>query len=539
MTRLIDRLRERAAHRGQVLPLFALFITVLFGMAALAIDVSRAYADLRLYRTTADAAALAGAQDLQLINSRVVTAADQNNARAHALESLEQRLGGTPTGCGPTTANIVNCSLAGTNFVVSVKTPSPSCSTCDPDRSVQVTVRHVNYGLTFARVLGANEWDLGTTSVAGLTFGTQYAVITLRPPRPTGSTFDVKDITLNSSQVTVRNGDVGSNSNMELTGTGAAMNLDTGFRVFHFSDPKLWVGAPADKHITTLIADPNYVYPSMTGAPTFSNATSSAARSRADTDPTCEAEFNKLDPAKFLFVATTTLDDVYCYNPGIYTSSNNDARINHNSNTDVVILKPGAYYLRKGMNIGGHVVGGYEPGLTGVVLMFDECGNTCDFDGNNARTIALNTGTMFPPGSSGTPATAAIDWAGNPVVTSGSGSPTPPLIMTLMVVKDPLCFVPTSAPFEEPTSCANPNQHQTLKMAGGGSLALAGVQYAPTDNVTINGGSTGSGEVGQIISWTITYTGNTSINQHYPGTTGNGILRIDAACSAPGEPCTP
>ena len=529
----------RRGERGQVLPLTAMFMISLLGMAALAIDVSRAYADLRFYRATADAASLAGAQDLQIPNSRNVNAAEQNNARQHALKSLEQRLGGNATGCGPTSADIINCAISGTPLLVSIKTPSPNCSTCDPDRSVQVTVRHPNYGLTFARVLGANEWDVGTTSIAGLTYGSQYAVITLRPPRPIGSTFDVKDITVNSSQVRVRNGDIGSNSNMELTGTGASVTLDPGFKVFHYDDPKLWVGAPADKAITRLIPDPNYVYPSFAGAPTFANSTDPAARSTAATDTACAAEAAKVNPLKYTFMAGADPADIYCYNPGIYSSASNNARISHSSNTDIVLLKPGAYYLRKGLNIGGHVVGGYDPGQPGVALMFDECGNTCDFDGNNALTIAMNVGTQFPPGSSGTTALPAVDWAGNQVITTGSSSPTPPLMLTLLVVKDPLCFVPTSAPFEEPTTCNNPNQHKSLRLAGGGSLALAGVQYAPTDNVTINGGSTGAGEVGQIISWTLTYTGNTQINQHYPGNTGNGILRIDAACSAPGEPCSP
>jgi hypothetical protein len=98
--------------------------------------------------------------------------------------------------------------------------------------------------------------------------------------------------------------------------------------------------------------------------------------------------------------------------------------------------------------------------------------------------------------------------------------------------------VPTSPPFQEPAAC-DANHNKTLNMAGGGSLALAGVQYAPTDNASINGGSAGTGDVGQIISWTLTYTGGTHINQQYPGNTGNGVLRIDAACSAPGEPCSP
>jgi len=98
--------------------------------------------------------------------------------------------------------------------------------------------------------------------------------------------------------------------------------------------------------------------------------------------------------------------------------------------------------------------------------------------------------------------------------------------------------VPTSPPFVEPAAC-NALKNTTLNMAGGGSLAVEGVQYAPTDNVNINGGSSGTGRVGQIISWTLTYTGGTHINQEGPSTTGNGILRIDAACAGPAEPCNP
>jgi hypothetical protein len=68
---------------------------------------------------------------------------------------------------------------------------------------------------------------------------------------------------------------------------------------------------------------------------------------------------------------------------------------------------------------------------------------------------------------------------------------------------------------------------------------LEGVQYAPTDNIAIGGNSGSTGRVGQIISWTLKYAGGIGINQEGPGSLGNGILRIDAACSAPGEPCNP
>jgi hypothetical protein len=104
------------------------------------------------------------------------------------------------------------------------------------------------------------------------------------------------------------------------------------------------------------------------------------------------------------------------------------------------------------------------------------------------------------------------------------------LLITLLVKKDATCFVPTSAPFVEPAGC-DANKDKTINIAGGGSLALEGVQYMPTDNVEIHGGSAGYGQVGQIISWTLFYSGGTHINQEGPGGDGPGILRIDEACS--------
>jgi hypothetical protein len=552
---VIRRLRARLAGRdgeaGQVLPLVAIFMVALFGIAALAIDVSRAYADLRFYRATADAAALAGAQDLQVPTSRVVTATQQSNARAHSLESLEQALGGNAAGCA-SGANIIDCALNGTPYLVTIKTPSPSCSTCDPERSVQVTIRRPDYGLTFARVLGSNEWDLGTSSVAGLVFGKAYTIITLRPPKPVGSTFDVKDITIDGgSVVDVDRGDVGSNSNMNYSGTGSALLLDSGYKMYYF-DPMsgpLWGPNPAGEKLPTLIKDPNYTYPSMAGAPTYDDARTSQfatlpAVERADVDIACADEAAKLDPLRYAFMATQAPDTIYCYNPGIYQSGGGARNAQIVAGTgEVAILKPGAYYLRSGADISGRLVGGYEPNSKGVALMFNEAGPgncpSCIFSGNNALTIALNAGTRFPPPfAGGASATAAIDWSGAAVQTSGPDGPTPPILISVLVVKDPACVVPTSPPFYEPAGC-NANKNKTMNIAGSGQLVLEGVQYMPTDNVEISGTSGSTGRVGQIISWTLKYSGGILVNQEGPSSEGPGTLRIDAACSAPGEPCNP
>lgn len=558
-------------RRGQVLPLFAVFLIGLFAMAALAIDVSSAYSARQAYRTAADAAAMAGAQDLETSGSRAVTNANRTAARTDSMQSLLKAFGasGTSSGACDPTAQIRDCQLKGTPFLVSVVTPSPTCVTCDPGHSVQVTVRNPTFQLSFARVLGIGQFNVGITSVAGLVYGRAYAIQTLRPPKKNGATFLVNDIEIDGgSVVNVQRGDVGSNANMDYSGGGSVMNIDPGYGMFYF-DPLSgpgWTGPPAPpaqvvQKLPNLMADPNYVYPAMRGslgsapcssgpancAPTFSEARTAScgapgvnpACTRADLDPTgCKLEADYLKTSVYAFMATQPDDHTYCYNPGVYDTTN--AKQLSIGTGDVGLLMPGAYYLKSGLDVSGRILGGYRPApANGVALMFDECSAQCIFSGNNAVTIALNSGTKFPPGSSGTSPAAAIDWNGQLVQTSGPSSPTPPLPMTLLVIKDPDCFVPTSAPFQEPAGCDPGTHNKTLNIAGGGGLALEGVQYAPTDNIEIHGGSTGNGQVGQIISWTLFYSGGTHINQEGPPTQEPGVLRLDAACTVPGTACNP
>jgi Putative Flp pilus-assembly TadE/G-like len=571
-----------SGRRGQVVPLFALFLVVLLGFAALAIDVSGAYSARRAYRAIADAASLAGAQDLQVPGSRTVTATERRIARQHAMDSVRNQLGSTgtlPSACTPGSpaydVDITDaCVLPGTAYHVSIRAgsyagqPQPIvCVTCDPARSVQVGLRNAEYQLSFARVLGQSTWNVGIVSVAGLGFAKSYAIVTLRPPKATGSTFNVNDIVLNSNGtvVNVRSGDVGSNANMDYSGTGAVLNLDSGYGMYYFDPyfaPQWYPSAPKPpaqivQQLTQLIQDPNYRYPSMAGAPTFDDARASnhaaeAAVERADADPTCLTLAQSIDATKYTFMTTqlTTPDKIYCYNPGIYLSGTGSANATLTVATDdLAILRPGAYYLQSGMQVRGRLVGGFAPASAGVALMFDETGpgncGTCVLDGNNAQTFALNAGTKFPPGTAGTAATAAIDWSGVPVLTSGALSPNPPILMTLLVRKDTngaggtqACIVPTSTPFIEPSACQD-TKNQTISIQGTGQLDVEGVQYAPSDNIVLAGSSDGNGTVGQIISWTLTYSGGTTLNQEGTGTQGPGTLRLDAACTAPGTPCNP
>lgn len=560
---------HRQQQKGQILPLFAGGVIGLVAVAALILDVANVYSLQRMERSAADESALAGAQDLQTPGSRAVGFTDYSNARTHALANLASKLGATSAPSCPPTSDIVDCVIPGTPYWVSIKTPSPSWVNVDRNRAIQVTVRQHDVPLTFARVFGQHNWNVAMTSVAGLGYGKSYAVITLRPPKPSGSTFNVNDIILNSSVVNVNHGDVGTNANMNYSGTGARMNIDTGYGMYYF-DPTGgpgWAGPPIPpaqivQKLPDLIRDPGYRYPDMTGAPTFNDVRISEVVSgtspptlgveRADKNPACLALANTVPHTSYSFVPSPVTVangvNIYCYKPGIYESLSGAMRAQISVGpADIALLYPGAYYLRSGLSVNGRLLGGFVGGNQGVALMFDESGPSncpqCVFNGNSALTIALNAGTKFPPPSGGVAATAAIDWAGVKVDT-GTLGPTIPLIMTVLVRYDTNdggtqgCFVPTSAPFVERGTCLD-SKNQTISVGGGGQLALEGVQYAPSDNATVAGGSGSVATVGQFISWTLVYDGNSTFNQEGPAADAAGIIHLDAACSGGNSPCSP
>lgn len=533
--------RRDASSGGQVLVLVAAGLVVFLGFAGLVTDLGVVYANQREARSLSDAAALAGAQELQLTGTRTVTSAQYTRARTVAMQLIVHEVApSSPIPACGYTADFVNCSIPGTSYTVSIATPSPICVDCDAERAVRVTVSQSDIPAFFSRLFGRDTWTVRQTSVAGISYEAKYAVITLRPPRPLPSSLDANrdDIDLNGTgtMLSVPNADIGTNTNLVQDG-GALTVLGPGYKVHYYDSGPAWTGAPDGKHINKLIEDPNYNYPSRTSLPTFNNQTSALA---AVTAAECLDERNKLSNNYLIGgVRVNTLAHadpgrrVYCYKPGIYTFRLDVA------NNDAALLMPGVYFFDGGVRVREALIGGYEAGQPGVTLVFRECNASCILDGNNASIISLNAGSKFG-NPSGTEATAAVSATGQVM----QADTDPPLLMSIMVTKAPGCSVPTSAPFIEPTTCDN-NANQTLNMAGGGNLYLAGVQYAPTDNIAISGGSSGVGFVGQIVGWTVKYSGGTQIQQSYPGQEGNGILRLDEACSGSGPDsmsnplCTP
>jgi len=509
-------------------------LTVMLGFSALVVDIGMMWNAQQVHRGIADAAALAGAQEQQIYGIRGINAAAREEARYVAMTQIRDRIGATgmPTcaiGGAPTSdvdgdgklgypANIRNCPFPGTDFTASVLAPSPICVNCEADRSFMVEVSS-NVPTILAGLFGRDGWAVRKTSVAAITYSADFAVLTLRPPVPNAST-NAADVGINGgSRLHVSIGDIGTNTNVVLTGSGSTIQIDEGYKIHHYDavPHPSWTGMAPAKKLINLIADPNHAYPTRTGAASYANL--AAARM---TDAQCNtARASVPSQYKWGGVSISALPDVtkiQCLNPGIYSFMPTA------STSEMILFAPGAYFFDQGLRIRSVAIGGYAGGQPGVVLVFNET-VAGRLDANNAEVFALNAGARFGTGT-GAEAAPALAVNGVPVQTGGDTN----LAVTLMVTKDPNCRPVLPYP-----SACNDNGNSALNMAGGGSLYLAGVQYAPTDNVTFSGGSAGDGQAGRIVAWTVKYSGGTRMTQQYPGEReGNGILRLDAACTGAG-----
>ena len=577
---LVPRPVGRIESRGQILPLTVLMLVVLLGITGLAIDVSSAFSTQRFERAVADSASLAGAQDLQKAGTRTSPgAAERANARSHAMGILAQQLKATlpapSTACttedasgacttGSACVLAAGCALPGTAYWVSIRTPSPSCIDCadHPELAVQVTVRNPSFGLTFSRLLGQSQWNVGATSVAAIDHARAYGLITLRPPLPrnnctNGSNCDQNDNTINvtsnvsgvcpGGNINIFEGDIGTNSNMTVTNNArVCLDPNTDHRVYYYDPYQKWTSPPPGFGIQTLIQDPlaSWSYPSRPVAP----AVPYASRLDAEDITNCTiaqggaaSEQAKVPPTYKVGVVSVndpTFTTLTCLKPGVYSYS--ETLAGGSGNKNAYLLEPGVYWFDYGLGVTGTLIGGYQAGQPGVAVVFKESRNDCptsqcSFDGNNAVLIAMNYGTLYQ-NSAGAIALPATDPSGANVETPGN----PHILITLLVDRDSSghCFVQDP----EPALCAaaeNGNYNHTLNLPGGGTLFLAGVQYAPNDNITVSGNTANAGDVGELISWTMTYTGNSTLNFHANLAERSGVLRLDRACSPSETVCNP
>ena len=537
MTRRVSRNPQRT-DGGQIIVLTALMLVVLVAIAGLAIDISAAYLADRWQRSVADAAALAGAQDLQIPGSRQLPgAAQQQQARVDSMTILVQQLGSTGN---PTTLagqascqSAAGCALPGTPYVVTVRTPAPSCvspaqSDCSdaPQQAMQVAVRQPSFGLTFAHIFGQANWSVNTTSVAAIVHGRSYGIVTLRPPDPrtNGTDANQQDLFITGgSQVIVGQSDVGVNTNMVYSGTNSILQIDSGFNLFYHDTYKAWTGTPTGVANGSLITDPAYTIPTAPGGtPTYTDYAG------AEDTTGCAAQ-KALVPNTYRDLKTGLLISdpgvpARCFKPGVYNFT-----LTNNTDGTAFLLEPGVYWFNAGLSIGANLIGGYAPSQPGVALIFQEAQNQAGVPGQfttnrSTSTVALNFGDKALDGSgSGNWALPATGPSGQIGFPDPNGGPSIP--MSIMVIPDSACQVVEP----EPSAC-NDNHNLTLKLTGGGNIFLAGVQYAPSDNAQFSGNTGQTSQVGQLITWTLTFNSSVfNINAWVVDT--NGVLRIDRACS--------
>jgi hypothetical protein len=552
---------------GQVLPLAALMMIALIAIVGLAIDVSQAFTEQRWERSVTDSASLAGGQDLQRPGRLLPDGTARGKARQTAMHVVATELKATSepviAGTGDPCLTATGCAVPGTPYWTSIYAgvevglPPPTCLDCVPERAVQVNVWQPTFGLTFSRVLGFSTWNVKAASVAGVVFARQYGVVTLRPTDPRGpSDANEKDLQITGgSKVIVGDGDVITNTNAVCAGANSEIDIeaDKGFAIYHFDPYEAWGGCinpPPGVQVTSPVADPGYSIPQRSPAtppiPTYANVAQAMGTDPGDPnyDPNyamrCTGPGGQQSRVPPLYhelktnlpVNNSTQVIAKCVRPGIYQFLL-DAKDNASGPPVAWLLEPGVYFFDYGVNVQSTLLGGYVPNQPGVALVLLEAKNQSGTPGqmttaNATSLLALNFGDAYL-NPSGHWASAANGPQGLVTTPNPNG-----VLLTLMVEPDRVNCLPIVA--EETTACRNTeNDRATLKLTGGGNIFLAGVQYAPTDNVNLKGNSGQESDVGAVWAWTIKFDASVfNIRTANPELTG--VLRLDRGCS-PGNTC--
>jgi Flp pilus assembly protein TadG len=550
-------------ERGQVLVLFSLFLVVLMATTALAVDYGTWLKARRDYQNAVDPAALAGSALL----TRPDSATKRTGARNAAWTSLNSSLG-----LGLTGGQIISYSNADTGvagqvvgaYTIWVATPPVNAGTAYPGGVLGSTVRAVFVRVTrdnqafFSRVIGITSRTVDAWATAG-TFPGKFAVITLRQngqaPNSVGA-----DITLNGNGTTLEvvNGDVGGNWNMKLN-SGSQLWL----RGFTDDDADAYLidniscgnscwsagqvnsgpnGTPPNvtKAVLPLpgvIPDPNYALPAaIASAPGGPLGLGSALPTGDPYPGGCCA---KSSPGNVDIGGgsdnapggTTTVGGVLTckpgspkIGPGYYTNitveSGNclilDPTMRHTSvvttPADVAtpVLSPqlpGVFYVDGSINVNNSamIVG---DGVT-IVQRPTNSGNSMTVssggvvDLNRGQTpggTAQKLGAFLKDGSS----TYTCGLTGCTYNTSLESNPNNVGIAIYVIKRS------------QYSSVAADDNSNVIDITSGSGLAWDGITYAPHDNVVLSG-QPGHDGVGQLVSWTFTFSGGVNVKQTYAG----------------------
>lgn len=296
-------LARRGDERGQVLVLFTLTLVVLLLISALAVDYGGWLVARRSYQNVADAAALAGAQQLTrpLTNACTGTTSKNQCARQAAWQSLKDALGlaGLVPATQATSSSTKTTAYTESGYTIWVASPpadaNASCSSNCPfpghisgPGDVFVKVEHPG-GHYLSRIVFPNDVPVTAWATAGR-FPENFAVIGLCNPDAGDSCLangSVIKVDGNNSFLAVSTGDLGTNGWTKTNGSGSVIGLGSDSNAFMQDFNTCWgfssnqcqlagySGGAVDYSVTRTavplgapVTDPGYAAPSVTSTTT-------------------------------------------------------------------------------------------------------------------------------------------------------------------------------------------------------------------------------------------------------------------------------
>lgn len=547
IAKVLPRRRATTHENGQVLVLFALFLVVFVGIAALTIDYGSWLKARRDYQNAANSAALAGSAFL----TRPIDETKRAQAREAAWTSLKAQLNLSPAidpGALATLSTPAGTPVTDSGYRLWVSTPPIEAAAKYPGQYTGLTDRYLfawvekDNPAFFARIFGQGDTTVSAWATAG-SFPGRFAVITLRQNGQAGPA-NAKDIDLagSNSSLTVKDGDVGGNWGMKLN---SSSNLylpdvpdDSQVYLIDYiscgnscwSVEQINSGPPLNtiKSVFQLpqpIDDPNYPLPSvLSGLPT-SYGTTGPVQKGGGTDNQgdlrlrngnksgvgCDPNSPRIGPGWY---HDLRIDECVVLDPiHTYTDPDNaDPTLRGRQDILPVGQQPGIFYITGTLNLQNNalLVG------DGVTIVFRPQNSTSPgLSPNAGGVLDLNTGASdtvaggFPNQKKGaymTDGSPTYLWDGSQWAYDSSLNADKNRVGIAIYVAKP-------AQYGDPTPDANT---KVIQVTSGSGLAWSGVTYAPHDNIEL-AGQPGHDGIGQFVSWTFKFAGGTNVTQTYEG----------------------
>jgi hypothetical protein len=479
MARLSMDRRARSDSRGQILPLFVIFLTTMLLMSSLLLDGASALLMKREYQIAADAAALAGAN----------VSGFQNNGCSASLDSA------TTAAKASVAANLPGFDPS--KVVVTCPTAAPYTNI-----AVQVSLSGTSPGF-FSQVAGISVFAVGTsaTAINGPITPGHYSVTLLDPTGCPSASF-AGSFTAQFDGSLFVDSSCSSGPQQAIYGGG-----NSGSITFAAGSGAYVVGEYSGNPALFKDVYGNLLPPTRVQDPT--------------SDPFLTLPAPAVPAAGSSTPCTGGIGDVY--SPGSYPGG---IQVKKSA-----FLKPGIYYMMDASSGGGS--GGLQVAAGGALYSvsssFDK--TMCFTDPTQWPTYCPVTGSDC--GVVIVNAAAPTDASKDNIAVSGNASfmvrPYQPSLLTPPGVKAYENFLIWQLAYDQ---SKNALPQPVVQLAGGGNVVMTGGVYAPAAMVSMDGGSGGVGGdlTIQFISWDLHLQGSPAFNFVYnsdafPRPMGYGLVQ--------------